>query len=277
MKNKIKNIAIVSLTFLSLACLPNDQTTTDTTDTVISSTSEVSSSNISQSETTIEQQITTSGSPQITETSNDTIVMTITADSICGDGLIEFPEECDDGNLITEDSCDDSCFKTRMVFRSFEKLPSNFGGTFFADGICTMNAKRAKLEGTYKAWVSDSDLFSAPLFRFESEDFQGWYLLPTNPPKKLAKGWKGLTTDFLVNWIDVSAAGVEEILTPEFVWTGTLQDGTFSEGNTCNGWTTTDANSKAQIGSVGNWNKEWTEHQVTNCGFDKKIYCFQVD
>lgn len=275
MKNKIKNIAIVSLTFLSLACLPNDQTTTDTTDTVISSTSEVSS--ISQSETTVEQQITTSGSPQITETSNDTIVMTITADSICGDGLIEFPEECDDGNLIAEDSCDDSCFKTRMVFRSFEKLPSNFGGTFFADGICTMNAKRAKLEGTYKAWVSDSDLFSAPLFRFESEDFQGWYLLPTNPPKKLAKGWKGLTTDFLVNWIDVSAAGVEEILTPEFVWTGTLRDGTFSEGNTCNGWTTTDANSKAQIGSVGNWNKEWTEHQVTSCGFDKKIYCFQVD
>ncbi len=280
MKNKIKNIIGSSLILLSISCLPDIETTSSS-----SSTTSVSSlsSSISQSETTVEQQVTTSGSPPITETSDsdtsefDTIVMTISADSNCGDGLIEFPEECDDRNTIAEDSCDDSCFKTRFVFRSFESIPSNFGGTFFADGLCAMNAKRAKLDGEYKAWVSDADLFSAPKFRFNSTDFQGWYLLPTNPPKKLAKGWEGLTTEFLVNWIDVSAAGVESILTPEFTWTGTLQDGTFSEGNTCNGWTTTDPSSKAQIGSVGNWNKEWTESKIVECGFDKKIYCFQVD
>lgn len=289
MKNKVKNIIAGSLILcsLSLACLPDTETTTSS-----STSSGISSSSVgsnSQSETTVEQQVTTSGNPPITETSDsensssntsgefDTIVMTITTDTNCGDGIIDFSEECDDGNTIAEDKCDDHCFKTRFAFRSFEQIPSNFGGTVFADGLCAMNAQRAKLKGEYKAWISDSDLFSAPEFRFNSTDFQGWYLLPTDPPKKLARGWKGLTTDFLVNWIDVSAAGVESILTPEFVWTGTLQDGTFSEGNTCNGWTTTDPSSKAQIGSVGNWNKEWTESQITECGFDKKIYCFQVD
>jgi len=276
MRNKIKNIIVSSLILCS--CLPDTETTSSSSSTT--SVSSLSGSN-SQSETTVEQQVTTSGNPPVTETSDtdefDTIVMTITTDTNCGDGIIEFPEECDDGNTVAEDSCDDSCFKTRFAFRSFEIIPSNFGGTFFADGLCAMNAKRAKLDGEYKAWVSDEDLFSAPKFRFNSTDFQGWYLLPTNPPKKLAKGWEGLTTDFLVNWIDVSAAGVESILTPEFTWTGTLQDGTFSEGNTCNGWTTTDPSSKAQIGSVGNWNKEWTESKITECGFDKKVYCFQVN
>lgn len=271
MKNKVKNSIIVFIGAVSLsACLPNNGNSTTTTETTKTTESVSSSSEIS--ETTIDKQITTSGNPQVTETSDSDNI-----ESVCGDGILQPNEECDDGNLVIEDSCDDSCFKTRIVFRSSENVPSDFGGTTFADEICTMNAKRAKLGGNYKAWVSDSDMFSAPLFRFDSQDFQGWYLLPTNPPKKLAKGWHGLTNDFLVNWIDVSATGVESILTPEFVWTGTLQDGSFSEGNTCNGWTTTDASSKAQIGSVGNWNEEWTEYKVVECGFDKKIYCFQVN
>lgn len=274
MKNKVKNSIIVFIGIVSLgACLPNNgnSTTTIEATTDIESTSD-SSSSPGTSGTTIDQQITTSGNPQVTETSDSN-----NNESVCSNGILEPSEECDDGNLVIEDLCDDHCFKTRIVFRSSENISSNFGGTVFADDLCAMNAKRAKLDGNYKAWVSDSDMFSAPLFRFNSQDFQGWYLLPTNPPKKLAKGWHGLTNDFLVNWIDVSATGVESILTPEFVWTGTLQDGSFSEGNTCNGWTTTDASSKAQIGSVGNWNEEWTEYKVVECGFDKKIYCFQVN
>lgn len=288
MKNKVKNIIAGSLILsLSLGCLPNtEDTTTSSTSSGISSSSVNSNS---QSETTVEQQVTTSGNPPVTETLNtensssntsgefDTIVMTISAIPLCGDGLQESPEECDDGNLIIEDSCDDHCFNTRFAFQSFESLPSNFGGVLEADTICQENANRAKLDGVYKAWVSDEFQFDSPLFRFASTDYKGWYLLPSNPPELLARGWEELTTIEIHHWIDIDAGGNESILTPEFAWTGTLQDGTFSEGNTCNGWTTTDPSVKAQIGSVGNWNKEWTESQITECGFDKKIYCFQVD
>ena len=294
MKNKVKNIIIGCTGLILMACPPNTgDTITGETSSGVSSSSAGSNS---QSETTVEQQVTTSGNPPITETSdtensskssetssNSDFPETsetsreTSEETLCSNGILDFSEECDDGNLIIEDSCDDHCFSTRFAFQSFESVPSNFGGVLEADAICQENADRAKLDGIYKAWVSDEFQFDSPLFRFASTDYKGWYLLPTDPPKKLARGWKGLTTDFLVNWIDVSAAGVESILTPEFVWTGTLQDGTFSEGNTCNGWTTTDPSSKAQIGSVGNWNKEWTESQITECGFDKKIYCFQVD
>ncbi len=288
MKNKVKNIIIGCTGLILMACPPPNTGDTITGETS-SGISSLSAGSDSQSETTVEQQVTTSGNPSVTETLNtensssntsgefDTIVMTISAIPLCGDGLQESPEECDDGNLIIEDSCDDHCFSTRFAFQSFESIPSNFGGVLEADAICQENADRAKLDGVYKAWVSDEFQFDSPLFRFASTDYKGWYLLPSNPPELLARGWEELTTIEIHHWIDIDAGGNESILTPEFAWTGTLQDGTFSEGNTCNGWTTTDPSSKAQIGSVGNWNKEWTESQITECGFDKKIYCFQVD
>ena len=144
MRNKIKNIIVSSLILCS--CLPDTETTSSSSSTT--SVSSSSGSN-SQSETTVEQQVTTSGNPPVTETSDtdefDTIIMTISADSNCGDGLIEFPEECDDGNTIAEDFCDDSCFKTRFVFRSFESIPSNFGGTFFCRRSLRNECKTCKI------------------------------------------------------------------------------------------------------------------------------------
>lgn len=283
MKNKIKNIISSSLILLPISCLPD----TETTNTSLSSSGVSSlSSSISQSETTVEQQVTTSGSPSITETSDtlntsgfDTIVMTINAIPLCGDGLQESPEECDDGNLVIEDSCDDRCLKTRFVFQSFESLPSDFGGVLEADAICQENAFRANLEGTYKAWVSDESLFDSPLFRFASTDYKGWYLLPSHPPELLARGWEELTTIEIHHWINIDADGNESILTPEFAWSSTLQDGSFSEGNTCQGWTSANGFDTALVGSIGElFDGKWTNFQQEICtrNIFRKIYCFQV-
>jgi cysteine-rich repeat protein len=159
---KTKNIITGSLILsLSLGCLPDTETTTSSS---TSSGISLSAGSNSQSETTVEQQVTTSGNPPITETSDsensssnssgfDTIVMTISAIPLCDDGLQESPEECDDGNLIIEDSCDDHCFSTRFAFQSFESIPSNFGGVLEADAICQENADRAKLDGLIESFI----------------------------------------------------------------------------------------------------------------------------
>jgi len=127
-----------------------------------SGTSEFESSGNGQSQTSVSEQVTTSGNPNessftsSSETSststtsltdsidsdtsdnstNDTIIMTISTSSICGDEIIEFPEECDDGNPIEEDDCSNDCFRPRLAFQSFQLIPSNFGGILISkDGI----------------------------------------------------------------------------------------------------------------------------------------------
>jgi cysteine-rich repeat protein len=287
MANKVKNIIIGCAGLILMACPPNTGDTTSSSSS--SGVSSLSAGSNSQSETTVEQQVTTSGNPLVTETSDsenssntsgfDTIVMTISAIPLCGDGLQESPEECDDGNLIIEDSCDDYCFSTRFAFQSFESLPSNFGGVLEADTICQENANRAKLDGVYKAWVSDEFQFDSPLFRFASTDYKGWYLLPSNPPELLARGWEELTTIEIHHWIDIDAGGNESIITPEFAWTGTNVDGTFSEGNTCQGWTSSNGFETALVGSINDlFDGKWTNFQQEICtrNIERKIYCFQV-
>lgn len=305
-KKLISTLIGMSVVF---GCNPGTAEETVGSSSGVNTTSGFESSGNGQSQTSISEQVTTSGSPNessftssetnsntlnststtaftdsidsdISDTStNDTIIMTISTSSICGDEIIEFPEECDDGNPIEEDDCSNDCFRPRLAFQSFQLIPSNFGGILIADQMCQENAFRVGLTGVYKAWVSDNDPNTAPKFRFNSQDFKGWYQLPTNPPSLLAKGWNGLTTEDILHWIDVLASGEQSILTPEFAWTGTKQDGSFIQESNCVNWTSNNGFDTAIVGTIGAFDSDWTEleHHVCMENVNRKIYCFQVE
>lgn len=78
----------------------------------------------------------------------------------CGDGQVRAGiEQCDDGNQLALDGCESDCTKTppRIVFVTSQVYNGNLGGLTGADAKCQAQAAAAKLPGTYKAWLSDSN------------------------------------------------------------------------------------------------------------------------
>ncbi|MBA3549878.1 MAG: DUF4215 domain-containing protein [Nannocystis sp.] len=78
----------------------------------------------------------------------------------CGDGQVRAGIElCDDGNQLALDGCESDCTITppRIVFVTSQVYNGNLGGLAGADAKCQALAAAAKLPGTYKAWLSDSN------------------------------------------------------------------------------------------------------------------------
>ncbi len=46
----------------------------------------------------------------VTSTNNILVTVFVLGPQVCGDNILQPPEECDDGNLINGDGCDDQCF-----------------------------------------------------------------------------------------------------------------------------------------------------------------------
>lgn len=272
-----KIISLIGISLL-MGCNPDvgfEETGSSTSESTSFSTSG-SIDTFGMSETSIDPQVTTSGEVITTsgEDPNTSIVMTIVAIQECGDGLVEFPEECDDGNLIDDDECSNECVLPRFAFLSMSSVSSDFGGIEIADTLCQQDAKRSGLEGNFKAWLSDNNNAS-PKFRFNSEDFDGWYKLTNGA--NLAKGWIGLTSNDLLNWIDVFSNGQQNLITPEFAWTSTKQDGTAIKGGNCNNWKSLNDSEISIIGTIGANDSVWTVFTKAKCGSQiNRFYCFQI-
>lgn len=272
-----KLITLISLLGL-IGCTPEVAIETDGSSTIVSNSTILATEALGNSETTSSNQVTTFDEIVTSSTSDDIetgIVMTITAIQDCGDGLIEFPEECDDANNIDDDECSNQCFLPRLVFLSSVSLPSNFGGIKIADNICQKDALRNNLKGIFKAWISDSNSEKSPKFRFESENFKGWYKLPNNT--FLANGWNELISENLLNKIDVLSNGEQILSNQEFVWTNTNQDGTAIQNSSCDDWTSVDNSKNVVIGTINSIDSMWTIHSKIECGSKtNRFYCFQV-
>lgn len=201
------------------------------------------------------------------------------AEASCGDGFLwAGMEGCDDGNEEDVDGCNNDCATPRWVFiTSTNGNSGNLGGVDGADTHCQELAEGAGLVGMYKAWLTGSDAGSAPAMRFESEGFAGWYMLPTDPPTPVARGWADL-----VGPGDLQAAinSDEDGATVgnANAWTNTKVDGTQSSPmDHCMDWST-DAD---VLGVTGRSNTTvldsmWTENITFFCSAGARLYCFQV-
>jgi cysteine-rich repeat protein len=195
---------------------------------------------------------------------------------VCGDGVIDPGEECDDGNSDDEDACSNDCWAPRLVFVTAEMYPGKLGGIVGADQICMTAAMSAGLPVNFKAWISDGSAGSGPRERFDSVGFGGWYKLTNGKP--LAHGWEGLGSPwfFLLRPINVTEYGATVVVkeSSAYAWSNTDFAGDSAVSDDCGSWL-----SMVGMGRVGlfsttgpNW-KTSAEHP---CGLMARLYCFQV-
>lgn len=289
----MKKLIFTSLLILGIACNPGsvEETTTE-------QSSGFNTSGEGQSQTSIVIQMTTSGEPNSTDSanstettsSNPTEVNTVTTEiettttettealSICGNNILELLEECDDGNINEWDDCSNDCLNNRTVFLTTDFIGlANFGGIEVADQFCQIEAKVFSIPGIYKAWLSDDSSQNQPKFRFDSQNFEGWYVKLDQTP--IAKGWKDLTDGELTSSINIQSNGFID-RGNNLVWTATNSDGTKNISGSCGNWTEINSGSgfNVVLGNPNSINTEWTTIE-NSCGSEilKKLYCFQVD
>lgn len=198
----------------------------------------------------------------------------------CGDGIIQGLEECEDGNLEDVDLCNNSCKKSRFIFLGSDYMGGvgGFGGLVIADNFCQKDASKYGLTGNYKAWLNDSN--DTLISRLNSENFEGWYLLPKNKDSNfyisVANGWPSLISGNLQHSIDTIANGS----TPAeaaMVWTNTNINAHIHGSDTCCGnWTIKDQPTQGFVGISSAVDYKWTSLGAMGCDKGAKLYCIQV-
>jgi len=81
--------------------------------------------------------------------------------SVCGDGMQEGEEECDDANDVEGDGCLNNCTRTWLVFvTSNLATQGDLGGVVGADYECRHRATKLFLRNgeRYKAWIGTSEV-----------------------------------------------------------------------------------------------------------------------
>lgn len=295
---------------LTLTGSSSDVTTTiDTSSsTSINSTSEESSTteNITGTSTDTGSSNTTESS---TNTSNSSGIIPDVGNetgnnSVCGNGIIEFPEECDDaeiylycdpdcsklecgdgyvniiageecddGNSKDNDTCSNDCISAKYVFVSNDVFfPSEMNGNPDAkcQELALKNEKLAKK--TFISWTSDPTNGWA-ISRLNAEKFQGWYIFPND--ESFVKGWIGkypeLPVEFHVNEYGNSLIGSSNTR----VMTNTAYPGVIGLNNThCLVWLSQDKKDYIMVGDLSVKIK-WSFIDTPTCDNKYRIYCVE--
>jgi hypothetical protein len=143
---------------------------------------------------------------------------------------------------------------------------ANFGAQSGADFRCQNLALDANLPGTYKAWLSTTNLPAAS------------HLVHSTSPYTLvdgtliARNWDDLVDGTIAN--PISKTEMNTFLAPVEVWTGTSGIGT-STGFNCNGWLSS-SGSSATIGRNDFLTLSgWTQDGTGFCSVLRYLYCIQ--
>ena len=199
----------------------------------------------------------------------------------CGDMMTNGPEQCDDGQVGSQDDgqddCSNDCLTSRYVFVTDAIYDGHFeGGITGADEVCATLGTTVKTNTTWKAWLSiAADIQTgteevSPASRMDTS-FKGYYQLPTKVP--VAKGWPDLIDGSLLNPINVTANMLNVALN-ESVWTNTAQNGMAKGTNDCTKWSSGLINSQGRYGNVAE-DPSWTDSADTICKSVLRIYCFE--
>lgn len=189
---------------------------------------------------------------------------------VCGDGVVEGDETCDDGNDVPDDGCQ-HCAKDSIIFVSSEAYKGfAIGGLYGADQRCRSLAAKAELPRfeTFRAWLSTPAMAAADRLIHSP----GRYKLVNGPI--VAADWEALTTAPLKNPIMVD----ESSHTQDYVaWTGTLANGQPAPGSAfCGEW---DDNSGMPLfggaGFTANTDATWSFFEDVECGTDLHLYCVE--
>lgn len=199
------------------------------------------------------------------------------APALCGDGVLDPAEECDDGNALDGDACDNLCLRNRRVFVTHDVLqPDEIQGLGGADSLCRLFALKGNLPNwkSFTAWLSDASTDASTrihpgLGRYFRTD-----------AVLVATGAAQFSSGSLDAPIERDEYGEKPVGT--LVWTGTRPDGTAVPGSThCAAWTSDNLLLKdAYFGHAGASDGRWTQHpdpelNPTICLDALHLYCIE--
>jgi cysteine-rich repeat protein len=190
--------------------------------------------------------------------------------AVCGNGVVEDDELCDDGNDAPDDGCH-ACVSDSIVFITSE-LYQGFalGGFYGADLRCQGLAAKAGLPRflTFKAWLSTSNTAAADRLLHS----RGRYVLVNG--LVVAHDWDALTSGTLINPIVVDEGSLTR---DDAVWTGTLASGQPAFGSEfCGDWD--DESAVTKDGPAGyslstdGW---WSFYDHIGCANEVRLYCIE--
>jgi cysteine-rich repeat protein len=211
---------------------------------------------------------TTTDTAEVTSTT-DTSSSTGPAAPVCGDGIINGDETCDDANDDPDDGCK-LCATDSVVFVTSEIYQGGkLGGLDGADQRCRMRAAIAGVprSGTFRAWLSDSTTAAADRLNHSP----GRYVLITG--LVVADDWDQLTSGTLQRPIDIDETSQYRSLP---VWTGTLPSGQIAVGGTmCDDWTDHSMQQIAAWGVSSEASAYWSFVESSACVDMGALYCVQ--
>ncbi len=188
---------------------------------------------------------------------------------VCGDGVVEGDEACDDGNANPDDGCKE-CAKDSIVFISSESYQGyKLGGLHGADQRCRSLAAKAGLlrPETFRAWLSTTSMSAADRLVHS----RGRYKLVNG--LVVAQDWASLTSGNLLNTITVDETSQSQ---DSWAWTGTLRDGQPALGSEfCGDW---DNFGVLIFGGAGRSlavDAAWSFFANDECGSENRLYCFE--
>jgi len=159
-----------------------------------------------------------------------------------------------------------------LFFVTDGRYNADLGGLTGADAICAKEASEAGLAGEFKAWLSTSTEHAkdriAPVGPWRRVD--GRQLFP-------GPSVSGLPEDFPT----LTATGTDLFFNPnDNVWTGTRTNGRWSDGLSCDDWTSASSTARGSFGEC-TFSQRWTEALDLNdapellpCSTQLRLYCF---
>jgi len=189
---------------------------------------------------------------------------------VCGDGVVEGEETCDDGNAMPGDGCQ-KCASDSVVFITSEVYQGiALGGLYGADQRCRSLAAKAGLESplTFQAWLSTPTMSASDRLLHS----RGRYVLVNG--LVVAQDWDALTSGTLENAIMVDETSMTQ---SSPVWTGTLSSGQPVPGSDfCEDWD--DESMLLKFGGLGastSTDATWSFFEDVGCFADARLYCIQ--
>ena len=193
--------------------------------------------------------------------------------SICGDGIVQDDEECDDPGDI---HCY-KCYRDRLVFVTSEVFQGDWaksGIDYWCNHLAAVAGLITDNQFRFKPWISTSGASAADRL-FHSP---GRYILLND--LVFAESWNDLVAGKILNPLNVT----EHSQTHDYpVWTGTAPDGTAivaPDGDHCDNWTSDSLEKLGYFGYASEIGSDWTlyDEEPTNpaqCAATKSLYCFE--
>lgn len=196
------------------------------------------------------------------------------APAFCGNGVQEPDEECDDGDPIADNGCDNTCAAdVRAFVTSVTYKAGQLEALHLADATCFQRAADAGLADAlrFKAFLSDSQTDARDRFN------QGRGRIVMVNGLVLAASWAALLAGDLQGPLEVTETS--ETYHGK-VWSGTRPDGTAVPGSShCTDWTSNSFVDSAYYGYSDEISAEWIlADQMDNpapCNALRAVYCFE--